>query len=158
MLLRVAEQIERVLYEESVRTIDGQRELLEGVRTRAGTLLATAFVATALFGAQALDRRPLGALEWSGIGLFLIVVVSALIVLTPWRLQLTHHPHTLIAYHLETAPVSLLAEVYRDLVYWNGVNYDDNGRKLETLLIVFGIACASLVAEVVVWLVVLGGA
>jgi hypothetical protein len=153
----VSEQIERVLYEESVRTLDGQRELLEGVRARAGTLLATAFVATAFFG-QALDRRPLGALEWSAIGLFLIVIVSTLIVLTPWRLRLTHHPHRLIAYHLETAPVSLLGDVYRDLAYWNGVNYDENGRKLETLLAVFGIACASLVAEVVMWLIVLGGA
>ena len=154
----MSEQIERVLYEESVRTVDGQHELLEGVRSRAGTLLATAFVATAFFGAQALDRRPVDGLGWSAIGLFLVVVVSTLIVLTPWRLQLTHHPHALIEYHLETAPVSALAEVYLDLAYWNGVNYDENGRKLEALLGVFGAACASLVAEVVVWLVVLGGA
>jgi hypothetical protein len=88
----------------------------------------------------------------------LIVVVSTLIVLTPWRLQFMHHPHALIAYHLETAPVSTLAELYRDLAFWNGVHYDENGRKLEALLGVFGAACASLVAEVVVWLVVLGGA
>jgi hypothetical protein len=128
------------------------------VRARAGTLLATAFVATAFFGAQALDHRPLGVLEWGAIGLFLVVVVSTLIVLTPWRLQLTHHPRSLIEYHLETAPVSPLADVYLDLAYWNGVNYDENGRKLETLLVIFGIACASLVAEVVVWLIVLGGA
>src|SRR4051794_20547962 len=106
------ELVERVLYEESVRTIDGQRELLEGVRARAGTLLATAFVATAFFGVQALDHRPLGALEWGATGLFLVVVVSTLIVLTPWRLQLTHHPHSLIEYHLETAPVSRVADVY----------------------------------------------
>jgi hypothetical protein len=154
----VAEQVERVLYEESVRTIDGQRELLEGVRTRAGTLLATAFVATAFFGAQALDRRSVGTFDWGAIALFLVVVVSTLIVLTPWRLRLTHHPHSLIAYHLETVPVSELSDVYRDLAYWNGVNYDENGRKIETLLVVFGIACASLVAEVVVWLIVVGGA
>jgi hypothetical protein len=154
----VPELIERVLYEESIRTIEGQRELLEGVRARAGTLLATAFVATAFFGTQALDRRPLGGLEWSAIALFLLVVVSTLMVLTPWRLQLTHHPHSLIDYHLETAPISSLADVYSDLAYWNGVNYDENGRKLEALLVVFGVACASLVAEVVVWLIVLGGA
>jgi hypothetical protein len=154
----VSGHIERVLYEESVRTVDGQRELLEGVRSRAGTLLATAFVATAFFGAQALDRHPVGGLEWGAIGLFLVVVVSTLIVLTPWRLQFTHHPHSLIAYHLETEPASTLVEVYADLAYWNGVNYDENGRKLEVLLVVFGVACASLVAEVVLWLVDVGGA
>jgi hypothetical protein len=53
--VRLSDQTERVVYEESVRTVDGQRELLEGVRARAGTLLATAFVATAFFGAQRLD-------------------------------------------------------------------------------------------------------
>jgi hypothetical protein len=73
--------------------------------------------------------------------------VSTLIVLTPWRLQLTHHPHTLIDHHLQTEPVSALADVYLDLAYWNGVNYDENGRKLEALLGVFGVACASLVAH-----------
>ena len=106
---------------------------------------------------QALDHRPLGTLEWGAIGLFLVVVVSALIVLTPWRLQLTHHPRWLIEYHLETAPVSTLADVYLDLAYWNGVNYEENGRKLEALLSVFGVACASLVGEIIVWLVALGG-
>jgi hypothetical protein len=141
-----------------VRTVDGQRELLEGVRSCAGALLATAVVATAFFGSQAHDRHPVGGLEWSAIGLFLVVVVSTLIVLTPWRLQFTHHPHALIAYHLETDSISALAEIYLDLTYWNGVNYDENGRKLKALLGVFGIACASLVAEVVVWLVDLGGA
>ena len=154
----MTELVERVLYEESVRTVDGQRELLEGARARAGTLLASAFVATVFFGTQALDRRPLGGLEWTAIGLFLVVVVSTLIVLTPWRLQLTHHPQSLIDYHLGMAPISSLADVYSDLAYWNGVNYDENGRKLEALLVVFAVACASLVAEVVLWLIVLGGA
>ena len=44
-------ETERIVYEESVRTVDAQRELVEGVRARAATLLATAFVATAFFGA-----------------------------------------------------------------------------------------------------------
>jgi hypothetical protein len=52
---------------------------------------------------------------------------------------------------------SICAQVYRDLAYWNGVNFDSNGRKLEILLGIFAITCASLVAEVVVWLIALGG-
>jgi hypothetical protein len=153
----LSDQTERLVYEESVRTVDGQRELLEGVRARAGTLLATAFVATAFFGAQGLDQHRPGRLEWSAIALFLVVVVATLIVLTPWRLQFAHHPHMLITNHLDLDAPHDSAHVYRTLAYWNGVHYDRNGRKLEALLSVFGVACASLVGEIIVWLVALGG-
>ena len=50
----MSEQLARVIYDESVRTVDSQRELLEGLRARAGTLLASAFVATAFFSGKAL--------------------------------------------------------------------------------------------------------
>jgi hypothetical protein len=153
----VTEQTERIVYEESVRTVDWQRELLEGLRSRAGALLATAFVATAFFAAQALHGRREDPLEWLATALFLIVVVSALIVLIPWRLQFFHHPHSLVAYHLDVDPPRDPNELYRTLAYWNGLRYNQNGRKLEVLFGVFGIACASLVAETVVWLIVLGG-
>jgi hypothetical protein len=96
----VTKQSERVVYEESVRTVNWQRELLEGLRSRAGALLATAFVATAFFAAQALPGRREDPLEWLATSLFLVVIVSMLIVLIPWRLQFAHHPHSLIAYHL----------------------------------------------------------
>ena len=150
-------EIERIVYEESVRTVDGQRELLEGLRARAGTMVATAFVATAFFGAQGLDRRHATRLEWSAVALFLAVIVSALIVLTPWRLRFAHHPHSLITHQLDREVPPTSEQVYRDLAYWNGVNFDSNGRKLEILLGIFAITCASLVGEVVVWLIALGG-
>jgi hypothetical protein len=153
----MAVETERIVYEESVRTVEGQRDLLEGVRARAGTLLATAFVATAFFGAQALDRHSPDALEWIAVALFLTVIVSTLVVLTPWRLQFEHHPHSLITYHLDLETPRQSAHVYRELAYWNGVHYDRNGRKLEVLVTIFAIACASLVGEVIVWLIALGG-
>jgi hypothetical protein len=57
----VSEQIAQVVYHESVRTVDSQRELLEGLRARAGTLLASAFVATAFFSGKVLTRPELPA-------------------------------------------------------------------------------------------------
>ena len=120
-------------------------------------MLATAFVATAFFGAQALDRHAANWLEWSAVALFLTVIVSALIVLTPWRLRFAHHPHSLMTHQLDRDQPQTSAQVYRDLAYWNGVNFNDNVRKLEILLAVFAVTCASLVGEVVVWLIALGG-
>jgi hypothetical protein len=102
----VSEQIARVIYHESVRTVDSQRELLEGLRARAGTLLASAFVATAFFSGKALVRRDLPPLAWIAILLFGVVVLATLAVLVPSRWTFAHDPHELIAYYLEPEPPS----------------------------------------------------
>jgi hypothetical protein len=155
-----------------VRAVEAQRELLEGLRTRAGALLAAGLVATAFLSSQGLGRHQVvevvrgqrvvqaqpTPLAWLAITLFSAVVVLALVVLTPRRLRFAHHPHELIAHHLEPESPTTIDELYRTLAYWNGVHLDENGRQLEAMIAVFALACASLVAEILVWLVVLGGA
>ncbi len=168
----MSEQTERVVYEESTRTISEQRGLLDGLRVRAGTLLAAASLATAFLSAPALSQHQvvdvirgepiahaeLTSLSWTAIGLFCAVVLLALIILIPWRWTFAHHPHSLIAFHLEPGPPSTLEELYRNLSYWNGAHYDQNGWKLEVMFALFAVACASLVGEIVIWLLILGGA
>jgi hypothetical protein len=160
----VAEDAERIVYEESVRALAQQRKLLDGLRTRSGTLLAAASVATAFLSAQALrgqDRAELDALAWSAIVLFCAVVILSVAVLVPWRWTFAHHPHALIGVHLESLDPppgwqpSSLHEIYRDLSYWNGVHYDENGRKLRVMFGLFSLACAALAAEIVIWLILL---
>jgi hypothetical protein len=62
----------------------------------------------------------------------------------------------LIALHLEPGPPSSIEELYRNLSYWNGVHYKENGRKLQVMLGLFALACVALAAEMVLWLVLLG--
>ena len=168
----MSEQTERVVYEESVRTINGQRDLLDGLRTRAGTLLAAASLATAFLSAPALSRHQiveivhgqvlaharLTPLSWVAIGLFCGVVGLTLVILIPWRWTFAHDPHKLIAVHLDPGPPSDLEELYRNLSYWNGAHFNQNGWKLEAMFGLFALACASLAAEMVIWLLILGGA
>jgi hypothetical protein len=171
------EQAERIVYEESVRTLVQQRELLEGLRRRAGTLLGAASISTAFLSAQALlqhqvvdfvegrlvSRPELGVLAWTAIVLFCSVVLLSLVVLIPWRWTFAHHPHVLIGVHLESEDPpqdwrpSSVAEIYRDISYWNGVHYDENGRKLRVLFAVFVLATSALAAELVIWLILLAG-
>jgi hypothetical protein len=171
----VSQEAERIVYEESVRALGQQRELLDGLRNRSGTLLAAASVATAFLSAQALlgdqpigvvqgqvlARRELDTLAWSAIVLFCAVVLLTVTVLIPWRWTFVHHPHALIGVHLESLDPprgwqpSTLHEIYRDLSYWNGVHYDENGRKLRVIFGLFGLACAALAAEIVLWLILL---
>jgi hypothetical protein len=159
----VGEEAERVVYEESVRTLDQQRALLDALRNRSGTLLAAASVATAFLSAQALRPAPreLDSLAWSAIVLFCAVVLLTVAVLIPWRWTFAHHPHALIGVHLEWEDPpkdwrpSTLHEIYRDLSYWNGVHYEANGRKLQLMFGLFALACAALAAEIIVWLILL---
>jgi hypothetical protein len=154
----VSEQTARVVYDESVRTVDSQRELLEGLRARAGTLLASAFVATAFFGGKALARPELPPLAWIAIVLFGAVVLTTLAVLVPWRWTFAHDPHELIAYYLDPEPPPAVEELYRNLAAWNGVHNLKNGIKLRLMFGAFGIACVALAVEVAIWLVILVGA
>jgi hypothetical protein len=160
----VAQDAERVVYEESVRALAQQRDLLDGLRNRSGTLLAAASVATAFLSAQALRgemRGDLDVVAWSAIVLFCAVVILSVAVLIPWRWTFAHHPHELIGVHLESLDPpagwqpSSLHEIYRDLSYWNGVHYDENGRKLRLIFGLFGLACGALAAEIVLWLILL---
>ncbi len=156
------EEAERLVYEESVRTLGQQRELLDGLRNRSGILLAATSVATAFLSAQALvPHQELDALGWSAIILFCAVVFLSLAVLIPWHWTFAHHPHALIGVHLEWEDPppnwqpSTLHEIYRDLSYWNGVHYEENGRKLKLMFAVFALACVALAAEIILWLILL---
>jgi hypothetical protein len=100
-------------------------------------------------------------LAWTGIILFCGVVLLTLAILIPWHWTFAHHPHALIGVHLESPDAprawqpSTVSQIYRDISYWNGVHYDQNGRKLKLMLAVFAVACSALAAEVVIWLILL---
>jgi hypothetical protein len=51
-----SDKLYELAYETSVRAIDDQASVLEGLQSRAGTLLAVAVVVTSFFGAQALQH------------------------------------------------------------------------------------------------------
>lgn len=157
------EEAERIVYEESVRALTQQKEVLDGLRARAGTLLGAVSIATAFLSSQALDVPDLEGLAWTAIVLFCVVVGLALAVLVPfpWAWTFGHHPHLLIGIHLESErpppswKPSTPSEIYRNLSYWNGAHYDKNGRKLALMFALFTIACLALAAEIVIWLILL---
>ena len=155
-------EAERIVYEESVRALAQQRELLDGLRGRAGTLLAATSIATAFLSAQALrDSAALDALAWTAVVLFCVVVLLTLAILVPWKWTFAHHPHLLIGVHLETEnpppgwQPSTPSEVYRNISYWDGVHFTENGRKLQLMLVLFALACFALAVEIVIWLILL---
>jgi hypothetical protein len=162
----VSAEPERVVYEESARTLSQQREVLDGLRSRAGTLLGATSISTAFLSAEVLrgpagSRQDLDSLGWSAVALFCVVVLLSLAILIPWKWTFGHHPHLLIGVHLESEnppkywQPSTLSEIYRNISYWNGVHYNENGRKLQVMFVLFAVACTALAAEIVIWLILL---
>ncbi|MFY9580612.1 MAG: hypothetical protein WAQ33_14960 [Gaiellaceae bacterium] len=157
--------LEAAIYDESVRTIGEQSKLLDSLRTRAGTLLAAANIATAFLGGLALTRTPAGhvagdthlhGLAWVAVALFCVAFGLSLIVLTPSRNWVFwHHPHDLLGVYVDPGPPTTLSEFRRTIAYYNGTHYNRNGKRLTWLFGAFSGATLALGAEVVIWLVVL---
>jgi hypothetical protein len=161
------EATEEAVYRESIRTLDEQAKVLDGLRNRAGALVAVSSLVTAFLGGQALNRSGavmqvggrtvteihLDAIAWTAIGLFCVVLLANLLIVAPWRNWVfTHNPHQLISVHLDPGPPSTVSELHRSLSYWNGVHYKANGNKLRILSALFATACTLLAVETVMWL------
>jgi hypothetical protein len=158
--------IEEAIYDDSFRTITEQAKVLDGVRTRAGTLVAVANVATAFLGGLALsggdpqglgaDAATLGALEWIAIACFIASFALAVGILMPSRNWVFFHdPRSLLGVYVDPGPPVALSEFRRSIAYYNGVHYEANARRLRKLGGLLWSASLLLAAEIVLWIVVL---
>jgi hypothetical protein len=88
----MAASVEELAYEQALRAADHQEATLDGLRSRAGTLLAVASLATWFFGVKAIDEA---SDTWStaiAIVLFLVVLGSVLYVAATAALGLARVP------------------------------------------------------------------
>jgi hypothetical protein len=153
--------VEAAIYDQSFRALDEQARVLDALRTRAGALVASASLATALLGGLAGARRPAGHAQldspsWIAIGLFVAVVLLSLLVMTrKGRTAFSHHPNGLVEAYLNHEPPVSLGEYRRAIAFYNGCNFDTNTRQLRAVFGAFNLASVCLGCELVVWLWVL---
>jgi hypothetical protein len=153
--------VEAAIYDQSFRALDEQARVLDALRARAGALVASASVATALLGGVAGATRPaaharLDPSSWVAVGLFVGVVLLSLFVVTPrTNTALSHHPDLLVRTYLNREPPVSLSEYRRAIAFYNGRNFDANARQLRALDATFVIASVCLGCELIVWLWIL---
>jgi hypothetical protein len=153
--------VEAAIYDQSFRALDEQARVLEGLRARAGALVAGASVATAFLGGlagvtHAVERARLDTLTWTAVALFVVVLLLSLLVMTPWvNWVFLHHPHRLIAAYLNLEPPPSLATYRRTIAYYNGGHFDVNARQLRWLFRAVVVASVCLALELVLWLWIL---
>lgn len=136
----------------------------DSVRARAGTLLTATSLITSFLGGLALtryhDTHPhsgLTVLAWSAIGAFIVVVLSAVVILLPWPWTFILSPTILVEDHLEGERRTEPDELREFLSLILEGHQEQNGRAIARLLGVFSIGCGFLVYEAVVWIWILGG-
>jgi hypothetical protein len=156
----MSDTVSSLAYEEARSSVSSQISTLDGLRARAGTLLAAASLVTSFLGGQALTkpalehglvvRGEIGAEGWVAIGFFILVAMLTLGILWPYQWRFDMGATTILT-------GSDFDETQRDLAKYHEQNYDLNKAKLDRLFWFFRWACVFLAAETVAWLVDLGG-
>lgn len=145
---------ESIIYAEAVRAITRQQAVIEGLRSRSGTLFSAASLVTAFLGGQALASEPkFDFFVWLAVVAFVALFGLVLAIMWPWKFRFVVSARVMIEDHMDKDAPGLqryLAEIWDD-------NYDLNQSKVDLLHWVFRCACLSLSVEVVAWLISLRG-
>lgn len=151
----MAEDFEKLAYEEAVRGLDKQEGLLEAVRTRTGLLLAASSLATSFLGPQAFqDPRP-RALAVIALVAFVTSLGASVFVLLPNK-NLAFAFAGPGVYEGFYAVREDMGEVYRRLAYDLQVFWELNEEGMLWLSRAFTFATGALVVEILSLVVLLG--
>lgn len=143
----------KVAYDEAVRALAEQQEVIESLRGRAGLLFSAAAVTTSFLGAQALRGGDLNLASWSALLCFVAVATASLAALWPRKWELTANPRDLIEAYIESPEAGPIEDLHRDLALYMHHAYLDNRRGLNQLAVVLQVASGLLTLEVVLWIV-----
>jgi hypothetical protein len=144
----------RLAYDEAVRRIAGQMQVLAGVRTRAGTLFGAASLATSfLSSAAAKDGGlQLGLYGKVAVGLFAVATLITMAMFKSvsglfFSIQRGENEQLL---DLEPSHVSI-ADTYREFARRLERNYAANARKMDWYFRGMGALCLVVGAELLLW-------
>ncbi len=151
----MAESIEQLSFELTGGALAEQERALSGLRARAGTLLATASVASSFFGTR-MGHTTLGLWGASAVICFALCAASAIWVLLPRRLVFGFSGETLLA-DSDCRSTTDLADAYRTASIWMQTTLKINQEKITGLSNCLSLGCGLLAAEILLWTITLVG-
>lgn len=143
----------RLVFEEAVRSLSQQERSLDGLRGRAGTLIAATAISTSFLGGLVAEREEAfgGASVVAIVAFGLVVVLTLLILLPLWTWTFEVNAETLIEV-LEGPEPPDQTELLRSEALWLKRFYDDNQKKINWLYAILVVAAVLLVVEIIAWL------
>jgi hypothetical protein len=143
----------KLVYDEAVRAIEGQRAAVDEIRTRSGILLSATSIITGFLGPAALQPGSPLLIAFIAAALLLLSVVPVIFVLLPtqgWAFSLG--TKLLLGGYVETDPPASMKETYRSLAWFLEVDWEANKDMLVVRYRLFTLAAVALVGETMVWL------
>ena len=149
----MTESVYGLAYAESVRTISAQASALDGLRTRAATILAATALVTSFLGGQSLGAPGGGLDGWSYIALGLLGAVFLLTaaILWPYGWQFSQDAAELVRIY-DDADMDY-ASAQRDLAIHLDANLDSNEARIVRLAWAFKLSALFLTLEAIVWII-----
>jgi len=148
-----------LVLDQVTRALSQQVSAIDALRSRAGTVVATASLASSFLGAATLQDRglPAPALVMTVLALSALATVVAMtvVILWPYEWRTGFNGHRALADYVEADKPADLNEMQRSLAYYMQEDLDGNGAKLNCLYRAFQVAVVAIGLEVVFWLIAL---
>lgn len=145
------------VYQEAVRGIVHQQNVLESLNTRAGNLIfATAF-ATSLLGARALDNG-LAFWDWAAVALLVLIGILIAVMLWPYyNLTFRFDPEELLDRYVAGAAATPMSVIHRELALRIKADMRDNWRTIQRIRVALQVSLLLLILEILAWLLSIAG-
>ena len=144
---------------EVTRALTQQLSAIDALRTRAGTVVAAASLASSFLGAAVLADNSLRCLTllFTILALFMLVVtlVSTIVILWPYVWKTGFDAKVAIADYVEADEPATLNEMRRSFAWYIQEDVAGNQAKLDSLYGTFRVAVVSLGLQVCFWLAAL---
>lgn len=137
---------EKLVYEEALRGLDSQEELVRELRSRTNTLLAVSSLAASFLGQQAFKSSGSGFLVLAASLAFVVSVAATVFVLLPKR-ELIFAGNGARTYELLYEERDDMPAVYRRLAYEHDSLWNDNIPVVTALLRAYTLAAVASVLE-----------
>jgi hypothetical protein len=145
------------IYQEAVRGLSHQQNVVESLNTRAGNLIfATAF-ASSLLGGRALADG-LGAWDW--VAMTLLFGIGALIVFVVWpyyNYTFRFDPEELLRRYIDGDASTTMSTMHRELALRIKADMTNNWRIIQRLRVALQLALVLLLLNLLAWLLAIAG-
>jgi hypothetical protein len=144
------------VYQEAVRGLTHQQNVVESLNTRAGNLIfATAF-ATSLLGTRALQNG-LGLWDWIAVAALLLIGALIAIMLWPYyNLTFRFDPEELLARYVAGSAPAPMSVIHRELALRIKADMLGNWRTLHRIRVALQVSLLLLLFEILAWLLSIG--
>jgi hypothetical protein len=145
------------IYQEAIRGLSHQQNVVESLNTRAGNLIfATAF-ASSLLGGRALTDG-LGLWDW--IAVTLLFGIGALIVFIVWpyyNYTFRFDPEELLRRYIDGDAPTTMSTMHRELALRINADMANNWRIIQRLRVAMQLALVLLLLNLLAWLLAIAG-